>query len=207
MSVLAGIGEAAIGDFAIGDYQIIEAGRAGGQSELTGSGTVVAVGEGHPNGTTTATATATIRLAVTATAAGETTVAGAVTLPPSVRSDDGVVDGDRTGTPEDMAFPFAFDSTGDAATVRGESFYEQHALLLGAGVLESLRGNSLTANDIIEIEDTVERAYAASPYFTPPIRVNVTAANDSEIVIEASFDENNSVTVPITQRDVETIQG
>ncbi len=206
MSTLADIGEAVIGDFAIDDYQILEAGDVGGQSTLTGEPTVVTVANEDLRGDTTVTAVGTQRLTVSASARGETTVEGAVTLPQPVRTDEGVVRGERTGVPEDTAYPFTFDSTGDIQTVSGEDFYEQHALLLGAGVLETEIGGPLTANDRTEITHTIEQAYAESPYFEPPIRVNVVEQVDDTLTVQATFGSREEVRIPISQRDVDTIQ-
>lgn len=206
MNTLASIGEGTIGTFAVGDYQILDAGSAGGSTSLSGAGTVVGVGESSVRGETAVTAVAVETLVVEGSVGGTTTIEGAVTLPRPVRTDEGVTRGERTGVPEDTAYPFAFDSTGDIETVSGSQFYEQHALLLGAGVLDTQLGRSLTANDITEIESTVQQAYANSPYFDRPIRVQVTEVDGDEITIQASFGADDNVRVPISQRDVETIQ-
>lgn len=206
MSTLAAIGEASIGDFAIGDYQILEAGAAGGQSTVTGEPTVVTVADGVAHGEATVNGVGFKRLSVTGNATGETTVEAIATLPRPIRTDDGVSRGERTGVPEDVGYPFGFDSTGDIETVSGSDFYEQHALLLGAGVLDTQLGRSLTANDITEIENTIQQAYKQTPYFESPVRVRVTAVDGAEITIQVSFGANDAVRVPISQRDVETIQ-
>ncbi|WP_158294288.1 hypothetical protein, partial [Halorubrum sp. SP9] len=123
-----------------------------------------------------------------------------------VRTDEGVIRGERTGVPEDTAYPFTFDSTGDIQTVSGEDFYEQHALLLGAGVLETEIGGPLTANDRTEIAHTIKQAYAESPYFERPIRVNVVEQVDDTLTVQATFGSREEVRIPISQRDVDTIQ-
>lgn len=88
--------------------------------------------------------------------------------------------------PEDLAFPFEWDETADAASVDGDDFYYQHALLLGLIAVYEERGQPMSANDIISLEDRIARIMTASPYFEGPVQINVTEVGDGYMDIEVA---------------------
>jgi len=106
--------------------------------------------------------------------------------------------------PTDVAFPFDFDETGDAATVSGQSFYEQHAQLLSLIVVEDRLGEPLTANDLVEIESQIERQFTRSPYFSAPT-VAVTDRADERVDIAVDIAETSTFTVPVERPDRATL--
>jgi len=99
--------------------------------------------------------------------------------------------------PEDVAYPFQYDETGDVATVTGNEFYVQHAAQLALIAIDGRLGEPLTANDITEIESAVERVFRSqTPYFDTPLAVSVTDVRDDTVELQVQFDGGRTVTIP-----------
>lgn len=104
--------------------------------------------------------------------------------------------------PTDLHFPFQYDSTGDAATVSGTEFYEQHALLLAAAALSETYGSALTANDLTEIRSQLQNQYTASPYFATPTRVEITDVQGTRVDISVDLGDGEQFTIPVDVQDI-----
>lgn len=96
----------------------------------------------------------------------------------------------------DIAFPFDYASDGDIETVNGRDFYEQHALLLALDAQVDIRGTSVTANEIVEVEGTLQRRFNESPFLTNPT-VTVTDTTDEELTIRVDIEEIDPFDVPV----------
>lgn len=99
--------------------------------------------------------------------------------------------------PEDMKFPFEYDETGDVATVDGDEFYYRHALQLALIATEDVKGEGLTATDVVAIEDRIATMLASSPYIEPPIVVDTLESQTTEYRAEVTvgnFDNSFEIT-------------
>ncbi len=99
--------------------------------------------------------------------------------------------------PTDLRFPFEWDETGDASSVEGQAFYEQHALLLGLIVIYDEPGQPMTATDLMAIESDLANVISGSPYFDEPVDVTILDSSDTslDIRVEASNVSTFEVTV------------
>jgi hemolysin activation/secretion protein len=107
--------------------------------------------------------------------------------------------------PTDLQFPFEYDSTGDAATVSGQDFYEQHALILAGEIIPEAYGEPATANDLTEITNSLQQRYRESPYFATPLRVDAVAVDGATLTIRVQLGDGQQFEIPLNTRDTTVV--
>lgn len=99
--------------------------------------------------------------------------------------------------PEDAAFPFKYDESGDIATVDENDFYYQHIHQLGLIATEEIKGGALSQADIIEARDTIGELLVASPYIEQPVTVKITESGQETLTAEVTTSNYSTYEITI----------
>lgn len=104
--------------------------------------------------------------------------------------------------PKDIAFPFEQNAAGDVEAVGGAEFYERHALQLGLIAADGASGSGATANEIIELESSIQKLLEDSPYFDAPVVVNVTDSANETLSAEIRVRNISDFEIDLEEPDV-----